>query len=191
MTVSAALLQVGERLAVVTDTAKHELQFAQVRRRLQRHVVEIVLDSKKRSETPEAVTALAAAAGDVTSPAAFWELVEQYYPDHQKTGDEVQFVSNLFALPAFMQKIEAGLRALARETVTSAADRADAMLQLRTMSAIARNAVTATPDHESQMLQRLRELSDSVDEAIAQQDQAAIDRYAQRVEQLARKMNRR
>ncbi|UHJ58597.1 hypothetical protein LT337_32635 (plasmid) [Mycolicibacterium fortuitum] len=59
------------------------------------------------------------------------------------------------------------------------------------MSAIARNAVTAIPDHESQMIQRLRELSDSVDEAIAQQDQAAIDRYAMRVEQLTRKMNRR
>lgn len=189
MTVSAAVLQVGERLAVATDTAKHELQFAQVRRRLQQHLVTIVLDTDKRSETPEVVIALAAAASDVTSPTAFWELVEQYYPDHQKTGDEAQFVSNLFALPAFIQKIEAGLHALAR--ATSAADTADAMLQLRTMSAIARNAVTATPDHESQMIQRLRELSDSVDEAIAQQDQAAIDRYAMRVEQLIRKMNRR
>ncbi|UHJ58599.1 hypothetical protein LT337_32650 (plasmid) [Mycolicibacterium fortuitum] len=96
---AAAVRRLGERLAVATDTAKHEVQFAQVRRRLQQHLVAIVLDSKKRSETPEVVIALAAAAGDVISPTAFWELVEQYYPDHQITGDEVQFVSNLFALP--------------------------------------------------------------------------------------------
>lgn len=191
MTVNAAVLQVGERLAVATDTAKHEVQFAQVRRRFRQHLVTIVSDTKKRSETPEVVIALAAAASDVTSPTAFWELVEQYFPDHQVTGDEAEFVSNLFALPAFMEKIEAGLHALARETVTSAAATADAVLQLRTMSVIARNTITATPDHESQMIQRLQELSDSVDEAIAQQDQAAIDGYAQRVEQLARKMNRR
>lgn len=194
MTVSetaAAVLQLGEKLAIATDTATHDLQLTQVRQRLQHHLVAIVLDTHKRAETPEVVTALASAAADITTPTTFWELVEHHDPDHQITSEETQFVTHLFAQPAFMQKIETGLHALARETRTPAADTAETMLHLHTMSAIAHNAITATPDRESQMIQRLRQFAETVDEAIAQQDQAAIDGYRARVEELARKMNRR
>lgn len=193
MTVSetaAAVLQLGENLAAATDTAKHQQQFAQVRRRLQHHLVAIVLDTHKRVETPEVVTALAAAASDITTPTTFWELVEQSYPDHQITSDETQFVTNLFAQPEFTRKIETGLHALARETRTPAADTAETMLHLHTISAIAHNTITATPDRESQITQRLRQFDEAVDEAIAQQDQAAIDRYRARVEELAGRTRR-
>lgn len=194
MTVSetaVAMLQVGERLAVATDTVNHKLQFTQSRRRLQHHLVAIVLDTHKRVETPEVVTALAAAAGDITTPTAFWELVEQSYPDHEITSNETQFVADLFAQPEFTHKIETGLHALTQEAKTPAADTAETMLHLHTMSAVARNAITAAPDHESQTIARLRQFTEAVDEAIAQQNQAASDRYRTRVEELARKMNRR